>query len=245
MTRIFEDILDDIDIEEESNVVTDLANSSNDAVDVSQYDYVLDVCFNVYDVLDRASMTKIERIEEDSYDEVIVPLKKKFDVYLDSYWTDDVIYVVDDRSRLDSWNKADLLNQNKMFLNVYYKVYLNFDGNLNHLISFIYSATNPNPQMSYALYDMYYSNLFKNDDIQEPEIFDYIESQNLSQKYINDQTYLYTFHGLAIKIYEIFYNQNRVLKFPENLSPKECIDKIEDKLVAFAARERKRNIYNK
>ena len=63
-----------------------------------------------------------------------------------------------------------------MFLNVYYKVYLNFDGNLNHLISFIYSATNPNPQMSYALYDMYYSNLFKNDDIQEPEIFDYIES---------------------------------------------------------------------
>ncbi len=243
MTRIFEDILDDIDIEEESNVVTDLANSSNDTVDVSQYDYVLELCFNVYDILDGFSMMKLERIEEDAYDEIIVPLKKKFDVYLDSYWTDDAIYV--DERRLDSWNKADLLKANKTFLNVYYKVYLNFDGNLNHLISFIYSATNPNPQMSYALYDMYYSNLFKNDNIEQKitEIFDYIESYNLSQKYINNQTYLYTFHGMATKIYQFFYNQNRVLKFPKDLSPKECIDKIKDKLIAFT--ERKRDTYNK
>ena len=47
---------------------------------------------------------------------------------------------------------------------------------------------------------------------------------------------------MANMIYDFFHEQNRVLKFPENLKPEECIDKIENKLIAFA--ERKKNYLN-
>ena len=167
MKRIFEDILDDIDIEEESNVVTDLVNSSNDAVDISQYDYVLYLCFNVYsELLDKINVLKIEKVKESAYDNIVVPLKKKFDVYLDSYWTDEIIYV--DDLDLNSWNESDL--RYKKDAEVYYKVYLKLDSNLNHLISFIYSVINPNPKMLYIFNTMYYCRLFKNDNIEGTDI---------------------------------------------------------------------------
>ena len=239
MKRIFEDILDDIDIEEESNVVTDLVNSSNDAVDISQYDYVLYLCFNVYsELLDKINVLKIEKVKESAYDNIVVPLKKKFDVYLDSYWTDEIIYV--DDLDLNSWNESDL--RYKKDAEVYYKVYLKLDSNLNHLISFIYSVINPNPKMLYIFNTMYYCRLFKNDNIEGTDIIQHIEAYNLSIENVNKHSAFYRFHTMANMIYDFFHEQNRVLKFPENLKPEECIDKIENKLIAFT--ERKKNYLN-
>ena len=167
MKRIFEDILDDIDIEDnsESSVITKLDDSN--VTDVSRYDYVLYLCFNVYsELLDKINVLKIEKVKESAYDNIVVPLKKKFDVYLDSYWTDGIIYV--DDLDLNSWNESDL--RYKKDAEVYYKVYLKLDGNLNHLISFIYSIMNPNPKMLYVFNTMYYCRLFKNDNIEGTNI---------------------------------------------------------------------------
>ncbi len=241
MKRIFEDILDDIDLgdSEQNNIVTDLANSSNDAVDVSQYDYVLYLCFNVHsELLDKINVLKIEKVKESAYDNIIVPLKKKFDVYLNSYWTDGNIYV--DDLDLNSWDESDL--RNKKNAEVYYKVYLKLDGNLNHLISFIYSVMNPNPKMLYIFNNMYYCKLFKNDNIEGTDILQHIEAYNLSIENVNKHSAFYRFHMMANMICEFFYDQDRVLKFPGNLKWEDYVYIVENKLITFA--KRKKNYLN-
>ena len=87
MKRIFEDILDDIDLgdNEESNVVSRLDNNNN--VDWEQFEFAFTISINLQKDSTDWKIVTPKRVEE--FKESFLRFKKKLNVYLDSYWTDD------------------------------------------------------------------------------------------------------------------------------------------------------------
>ena len=225
MKRIFEDILDDIDIEDnsESSVITKLDDSN--VTDVSRYDYVLYIRFNILPLLYYTKQENLKMVKMGALKEFINPLKQKLDVYVDEYWTDDILYC--NGENVNSWSNKNI-DEFHMLDNVYYKVYLTLDGNLNHLISFIYSVRNLNSDASYALKNMFSCKMYENDNQEKKDLFEHIYSEMLYLPVIKDflkhktDDYFNRSYSsipeeyikMVIGIYVNFYQNKRLLKLP-------------------------------
>ncbi len=73
---IFEDLLDNIDLNDDNSVISNISNDN--VVDINRFQYVLSIgcrisVFRIIDLMD-----------------VFYKLKEKFNVFLDSYYTDNV-----------------------------------------------------------------------------------------------------------------------------------------------------------
>ncbi len=121
MRRIFEDILDDIDLDNDENIISKL--SQNDDFEHSAFDYQIVIWH--YPNSDNAE------IENEVFVKNAEKLKRKLDVYLDSFRLD--ILEIDN----DAWtffeNYGVLIDETDL-KNKYCRIYLNFDGNLMHML---------------------------------------------------------------------------------------------------------------
>ena len=85
MMRLYEDILDDLDsIGKKSPTETLIEDSAKE-----NFDYILYIGHQIKHNYKKE--LQIQEIEND-YKRPLQKLKEKMDVYLDSYWTDDIIY---------------------------------------------------------------------------------------------------------------------------------------------------------
>ena len=143
MRRIFEDILDDIDLEDYSSPVSHM---DNDAVDVSKYDFV------IY-LLDSRIFNK--NVDEARVEYINTILEKQLDVYLDSYYLE--LFKLD-----DEWaeNNPRYLIKDSSYGNTCCRIFFNVDGNVMHLLNFFDSVYRVNVTYR-GLYDNKY--LVKND----------------------------------------------------------------------------------
>lgn len=127
MRRIFEDLLDDIDIENDSDVVSRLGK---DEESFSQYDFVLYI-------MNSNSITKRKNTVNEYIKLYFNELERQLDVYLDSYHID--IFEIDDNNEVFKQSEDLFFVTKEMYGNVCVRLYFNFDGNLSHMLNFIYS----------------------------------------------------------------------------------------------------------
>ena len=147
--RIFEDILDDIDIQS-ADVEEDVISKIQDNyVDTSIYDYLL------YIPIYKEVLELGNKELDDTITSKLKLLKNALNVYLDSYYFNEneiLIYDISNIQKYQNINKEfkmfseedeRLLTDNVLLENcIYYRIYFNFDNNLMHMLKFFYIVTN-------------------------------------------------------------------------------------------------------
>ncbi len=147
MKRIFEDILDDIDIEDKSDSsVIGKLDPSEGPVDVSRYDFVmhfgfhLGTIFNKNDIKDTLVNSRI--IQTTEFCDFFKKVEEYLDVYTDEYWTDGLWYtnngiLLDDLTEyiLDNDSSMKYVYGNRVY-------YINFDNNYHHFFKFLQLYSN-------------------------------------------------------------------------------------------------------
>ncbi len=239
MKILLEDILDDIDLEdsEQSSVVSNMINNSDDDIDTDQFDYV------IYIINKNTDTFQKDAINEMFLNYINGKLKNKLDVYLDSYHlnifeinkTDGK--VLNDLGILD----FDLLDETPAFYgNVFCQIFLKFDGNLMHMLNIFDSI--------HCLRDAY-TYFYRNHS--DEEEFLYINQRMQPKHFFGTQTYKKynkeflriwgynentadKYKGLIQSIFYLFWEKNKVLKlenFNNDNERKEYISKTLDKFI--------------
>lgn len=141
MIRLYEDILDDLDsIGKKSPTETLIEDSAKE-----NFDYILYIGHQIKDNYKKE--LQIQEIEND-YQRPLQKLKEKMDVYLDSYWTDDIIYYQEPVDAQHYIGGQILPEEERLRLSlnlggfVGYRIYFNFDGNVMHMLQFFYACAN-------------------------------------------------------------------------------------------------------
>ena len=212
--RIFEDILDDIDITDETSPVNKL--SDNSLIDLKQFKFILYIGGEDISILYSATEN----------------FKKHFDVYLDSYWTDETLYTFLD-DVFDTYRNKGVqmfsgldLNAQLRFASIWQKFYINFDNNFGHLIKF-FDLLSSRPERS-ELYQYNGSNI---EYIQTKDGFSPVESffVHSKNKTKNKSRIIEDYSNL---IYNKFYLENKVLNF-KGIEPDNIKEYITDKVTKY------------
>jgi hypothetical protein len=215
MRRIFEDILDDIDLKDDSSSVSHM---DNDVVDISKYDFV------IY-LLDERKFNK--DVDDARVEYINTILERQLDVYLDSYYLE--LFKLD-----DEWveNNPKFFIKESSYENTCCRIFFNVDGNVMHLLNFFDSVYRVNATRRY-LYDNKY--LVEND----AQPFSFNERNDsyvhvsvygiFDKKYNNYPSYFFkrncnkNYHNfgqleeqkkyLVDSLFKLFYQDKHVLKF--------------------------------
>ena len=141
MMRLYEDILDDLDsLSQKSSTDTLIEESAKE-----NFDYILYIGHQTKYGYNKEH--QIQEIEND-YKRPLQKLKEKMDVYLDSYWTDDIIYYQETNDAQNYIGGQMLPEEERSRLSLSiggmagYKIYFNFDGNVMHMLQFFYACAN-------------------------------------------------------------------------------------------------------
>ena len=141
MKRIYEDILDDLDSIGKKNPTETLIEDSAK----ENFDYILYIGHQIKHNYKKE--LQIQEIEND-YQRPLQKLKEKMDVYLDSYWTDDIIYYQEQVDAQHYIGGQILPEEERPRLKLDlgglagYRIYFNFDGNVMHMLQFFYACGN-------------------------------------------------------------------------------------------------------
>ena len=141
MMRLYEDILDDLDSIGKKNPTETLIEDSAK----ENFDYILYIGHQIKHNYKKE--LQIQEIEND-YKRPLQKLKEKMDVYLDSYWTDDIIYYQEqvDAQHYIGGQMLPEEERPRLELNLGglagYRIYFNFDGNVMHMLQFFYACAN-------------------------------------------------------------------------------------------------------
>ncbi len=213
--RIFEDILDDIDITDETSPINKLSDDS--LIDLKQFKFILYIGGENNSILFSATEN----------------LKKYLDVYLDSYWTDETLYTflddVFDKYRdkgIQMFSGFDLLNAQLRFASIWQKFYINFDNNFGHLIKLFDLLSSLEERIE--LYQYNGSNI---EYIQTKDGFSPVESflVHSKSKFKNKSRKIEDYSNL---IYDKFYLENKVLNF-KGIEPDNIKEYITDKVTKY------------
>ena len=159
MKRIFEDILDDIDLDNndlDNNTVSRLIDDSS-LVDSGHYSFILYVGFYLGSItqrnrIDTGDIKNVLKSKEKFYNnncsDLFKKVEKYLDVYTDEYWTDNLMHTNACNVLLDDLTENVLISaiiRNNALMNFFYtnKVYyINFDNNYHHFFKFLYIYSN-------------------------------------------------------------------------------------------------------
>ena len=128
---LFEDLLDNIDIADEESVITNIVKANTNPK--YNYNYVLYIFCSVENENDiKHSLTEPFQL-----------LKQRFNAYLDSYWTDEIIYSPNEYYCQEYSDLVKPLPEdeedNVGYVSICYRIYFNFDKNINHILKFFSS----------------------------------------------------------------------------------------------------------
>jgi hypothetical protein len=158
MKRIFEDILDDINLDDnvlDNNTVSRLIDDSS-LVDSGHYSFILYIGFYLGSITQWNNIVGIETVlksKEKFYNnkkcfDFFKNVEKYLDVYTDEYWTDDLMHTNACDGLLSDLTEnvlTDAIAGNNAVMDFFYtnKVYyINFDNNYHHFFKFLQLYSN-------------------------------------------------------------------------------------------------------
>ena len=216
MKRIFEDILDDIDLKDDDDVVSKL--DDNDVVDLKQFGFRFDITIEHVDIppYNRISWKNILRYIHDNNDKIFNKLKQLLNIYADSFWVDNdftVLFGVDKPFEKGikkvNIDYDDVYNANYVYTNAYF----NFDSNLNHLLNLIYRLENFQKinRLNFGLMNVYIYQVNRGIPILNFNNNTIINAltKSIEQDFDIDDTVI----QVSNIIYEYFYKNDHILKF--------------------------------
>ncbi len=215
MKRIFEDILDDIDLKDDDSVVSKLDDIN--VVDLKQFGFRFDIIIEYTDTppYNRISWKNILRYIQDNNDKIFNELKQLLNIYADSFWVDNeftVLFGVDkpfEKSiKKVNIDYDDVYNANYVYTNAYF----NFDNNLNHLLNLIYKLENFQKinRLNFGLMNVFIYKVNKGIPIlnfNNNKIIDKLTK--IEQDFDIDDTVI----QVSNIIYESFYKNEHILNF--------------------------------
>ena len=211
--RIYEDILDDIEIEQEHNDINKIANN-NDNNDLAkfQYQYALYILFN----WDISQDSKIRNECKEDYLKKFQILKQSLYAFSDSFYTEDHFYTrIKEISKAEEnviFQKDENLNYSNYMIG--FRIYLNFDGNVYHILKIFFAIFNlfdkkDNLVKLYSIADNEKLNDF-------PDYLTFLKN-NIDQIQIKTKD----INFVALVMYYWFVEKYNLLKFENNISEEE------------------------
>ncbi len=216
MKRIFEDILDDIDLgdSEQNDVVSRLDN--NNVVDWKQFEFAFTISVNLQKDLNWEIVTP-KRVKEE-FTEPFFRFKEKLNVYLDSYWTDDQLYCQKEEyvEQFKDTYDVKLLPEDWPVRLEFpqhggYCVFFNFDGNIFHLLRFFDELWNLDCgiDICFGLYWLNAKNIdWKYNFIRDISIRNFLRDSD-NQKYYVISKKSFEYQKLTDQIFNLFWNYCR------------------------------------
>ena len=225
MKKIFEDILDDIDIESsEDSVINKLSADTEIIPNRQDFDYVLYLgeFISTHQLLYNSDEDFIKTINFYFKDD-IDSIKEKFNIYLDSYWIDDNIYSQDQIILKYGSNLIEYMpKEDENFIlktqTLYQRIYFNFDNNLMHILHFLYIIANMRTTINRLYYRISNEELtYKDKEKQTYEggfidmsiFFNNHRLKNDNNKFIASNLEIENFSNAII---EFFYEKKKLLK---------------------------------
>ncbi len=221
--KLYEDLLDDIELEDESSdVVSRLANSD----DRDHYDYFM--------IIRRSSYSQINDNEDEIanyYDKI---LKQQLDVYVDNYYMS--IFRFGDKDNEDAQKTRSLFSigdEEEIWCNVYF----NLDSNLMHILNFydsIYSCCADGLCSIYDNHTMESIEIFLNHHKMPAYFFK-------RKQYMNSGSLYVIIEKLATSFLIFFWTYKPILKLQDFNDDKERKCYLEKQIEKFVKNKYKRN----
>ena len=232
--KLFEDILDDIDLgdSEDSNVVSKLSSDDN-AVDLKQFHYVFYFSLYFFNEIDRTIYKESKNVNK-----VIPIITNTANTYLSSYYGRNKVSLIkrNEKEPIDLSDDDDINPDTASML--YYKLYFNFDSNLYHILHFMLFV-----ETSSYLKNNFISKDFKNSVVLTSYIKygdDILDNNRILLKpIILNQTIIEIkekqLNEITDEIYKQFYLKDKILKLDEFKTEekkksyiKNCVTKFAD-----------------